>query len=296
LKFAIIGGGPAGLYLAILLRRADPRLAVTVYERNRIEDTFGFGVVLSDATEGILAEADAETHEAMAAAMHRWGDIDVHIGGTVITSGGHGFCGISRRTLLQILSDRARALGVDLRERTEAPPVDTLRAEHEPRRRGGRGEQRRARARAVPSAPPSISAPTASSGSARRVLPQFFFSFARNARPLARARVPVRPGRVHLHRRDHRRRVAVGGVGWRGRGRDDRVLRGAVPRGAGGTRARGEPLHLAPVPHGQERPLVRRQPGAAGRRRAHRALLGGLRHQARDGGFDRIGSAAPRGG
>ena len=90
LSVAIVGGGPAGLYLAILLRRADPLIAVRVYERNRIEDTFGFGVVLSDATEGILAEADRETHAAMAAAMHRWGDIDVHVGGTVITSGGTG--------------------------------------------------------------------------------------------------------------------------------------------------------------------------------------------------------------
>ena len=68
MKVAVIGGGPGGLYLAILLRRADPRTDVTVWERNRIEDTFGFGVVLSDATEGILAEADAETHETMAAA------------------------------------------------------------------------------------------------------------------------------------------------------------------------------------------------------------------------------------
>ena len=131
MKVAVIGGGPGGLYLAILLRRADPSTVVTVYERNRIEDTFGFGVVLSDATEGILAEADAVTHEAMAAAMHRWGDIDVHIGGTVITSGGHGFCGISRRTLLEILRHRARELGADLRELTEAPPVETLLASHD---------------------------------------------------------------------------------------------------------------------------------------------------------------------
>ena len=78
MKVAIIGGGPGGLYLAILLRRANPATQVTIYERNRIEDTFGFGVVLSDATEGILAEADDVTHAAMSAVMHRWGDIDVH--------------------------------------------------------------------------------------------------------------------------------------------------------------------------------------------------------------------------
>ena len=131
MKVAVIGGGPGGLYLAILLRRADPSTQVTVWERNRIEDTFGFGVVLSDATEGILAEADSVTHEAMAKAMHRWGDIDVHIGGERITSGGHGFCGISRKTLLEILRDRAKALGTDLRELAEAPPVEALLKTHD---------------------------------------------------------------------------------------------------------------------------------------------------------------------
>ena len=131
MKVAIIGGGPGGLYLAILLRRANPATQVTIYERNRIEDTFGFGVVLSDATEGILAEADDVTHAAMSAVMHRWGDIDVHINGECITSGGHGFSGISRKVLLEILSDRARALGAELRELTEAPPVEALLASHD---------------------------------------------------------------------------------------------------------------------------------------------------------------------
>jgi anthraniloyl-CoA monooxygenase len=131
MKVAIIGGGPGGLYLAILLRRANPATQVTIYERNRIEDTFGFGVVLSDATEGILAEADDVTHAAMSAVMHRWGDIDVHINGECITSGGHGFSGISRKELLEILSDRARALGVELKELTEAPPVEQLLSTHD---------------------------------------------------------------------------------------------------------------------------------------------------------------------
>ncbi len=126
MKVAIIGGGPGGLYLAILLRRANPDTQVTIWERNKIEDTFGFGVVLSDATEGILAAADDVTHEAMTALMHRWGDIDVHINGACITSGGHGFSGISRRVLLEILRDRARELGTTLHELTEAPPVEEL--------------------------------------------------------------------------------------------------------------------------------------------------------------------------
>jgi len=131
MKVAIIGGGPGGLYLAILLRRANPATQVTVYERNRIEDTFGFGVVLSDATEGILAAADDVTHAAMSAVMHRWGDIDVHINGACITSGGHGFSGVSRKVLLEILFERAKALGATVRELTEAPPVEELLASND---------------------------------------------------------------------------------------------------------------------------------------------------------------------
>jgi len=130
-KVAIIGGGPGGLYLAILLRRANPATQVTVWERNRIEDTFGFGVVLSDATEGILAAADDVTHGAMSAVMHRWGDIDVHINGECITSGGHGFSGVSRKVLLELLFERARSLGAKVLELTEAPPVEELLASHD---------------------------------------------------------------------------------------------------------------------------------------------------------------------
>lgn len=131
MKVAIIGGGPGGLYLAILLRRANPATQVTVWERNRIEDTFGFGVVLSDATEGILAAADDVTHGAMSAVMHRWGDIDVHINGECITSGGHGFSGVSRKVLLELLFERARSLGAKVLELTEAPPVEELLASHD---------------------------------------------------------------------------------------------------------------------------------------------------------------------
>jgi anthraniloyl-CoA monooxygenase len=188
MKVAVIGGGPGGLYLAILLRRADPGTSVTVYERNRIEDTFGFGVVLSDATEGILAEADSVTHQAMAAAMHRWGDIDVHVGGTVITSGGHGFCGISRRALLQILSDRARELGADLRELTEAPPVEALLEAHDliVAADGANSAVREARADrfgATVDLRPNRFVWLGTS----RPFPSFFFSFAQNSHGLWRA-------------------------------------------------------------------------------------------------------------
>jgi anthraniloyl-CoA monooxygenase len=111
-KIACIGGGPAGLYLGILVKRVAPEHDVVVYERNRPSDTFGFGVVFSDATLGNLAAADPETHAEITSRFARWDDIEIHAGGEVLRSTGHGFCGIERKGLLQILQARAQALGV----------------------------------------------------------------------------------------------------------------------------------------------------------------------------------------
>jgi anthraniloyl-CoA monooxygenase len=111
-KIACIGGGPAGLYLGILVKRVAPEHEVVVYERNRPADTFGFGVVFSDATLGHLAAADPETHAQITARFARWDDIETHVGGAVLRSTGHGFCGIERKQLLQILQARAAELGV----------------------------------------------------------------------------------------------------------------------------------------------------------------------------------------
>jgi len=114
-KVHIVGGGPAGLYLGILMKRADPSHEVLVLERNRVDDTFGFGVVFSEATQENLAQADPETALEMTRSLARWDDIDIHYRGSVITSTGHGFAGIERRALLGILARRARDLKVDLR-------------------------------------------------------------------------------------------------------------------------------------------------------------------------------------
>ena len=114
MNVAIVGAGPAGLYLAILLKRDDPSHRVTVYERNRLEDTFGFGVVFSDETLENVGVADPETNAAMAAAAARWEDIEIHYRGTVLRSTGHRFSGVERKTLLELLARRARAEGVEI--------------------------------------------------------------------------------------------------------------------------------------------------------------------------------------
>jgi anthraniloyl-CoA monooxygenase len=112
MRIACIGGGPAGLYLAILMKKADPSHDITVFERNRPDDTFGWGVVFSDATLGNFQAADPESYEEITRNFHHWDDCDIFFKGRKITSGGHGYCGIGRKKLLNILQARAAALGV----------------------------------------------------------------------------------------------------------------------------------------------------------------------------------------
>ena len=119
MRAAVLGGGPAGLYFAISLKLRDPAHEIVVLERNRPGDTFGWGVVLSDETLANIGANDRESAELIRASFAYWDDIAVHYRGTVVRSGGHGFCGISRKRLLNILQDRARALGIDLRFETE---------------------------------------------------------------------------------------------------------------------------------------------------------------------------------
>ncbi|HLV90869.1 MAG TPA: FAD-dependent monooxygenase, partial [Acidimicrobiia bacterium] len=115
MRVAIVGGGPAGLYLAILLRKQRPDYQVTVWERNTPADAYGFGVVFSDETLDHFAEADPESFRQLAAGFRSWGEIEVrHFSGRRIVSGGHGFSAISRRRLLEILADRAGEVGAGL--------------------------------------------------------------------------------------------------------------------------------------------------------------------------------------
>ena len=114
MKIAVIGGGPAGLYFALLIRKSRPDIAVTVFERNKADDTFGFGVVFSDQTLDTFKAHDAESYEAIRRSFAYWDDIEIHFKDTVHRIGGNGFCGCSRRTLLLLLQQRARELGVKL--------------------------------------------------------------------------------------------------------------------------------------------------------------------------------------
>ena len=120
-----IGGGPAGLFFAILMKRLDPAHRLTVMERNGRDDTFGWGVVFSDETLGNIAEADPETYAQITERFAHWDAIDIHYRGEIVTSRGHGFSGLSRQVLLDILQRRAESLGVELICNRE---VDTLAA------------------------------------------------------------------------------------------------------------------------------------------------------------------------
>ena len=131
MRVAIIGGGPGGLYAAALLKRLDPSREVTVWERNAPDDTFGFGVVLSDETLGGIEHADLQVYEALQQHFIRWDDIDIVHGDTRHTSSGHGFAALGRKRLLEILHTRCRNLGVDLRFRSEAPYPDWLAGTHD---------------------------------------------------------------------------------------------------------------------------------------------------------------------
>jgi len=131
MKIVCLGGGPAGLYFAILAKKANPSWDITVVERNRPDDTFGWGVVFSDKTMDGFKDADPETHSEITQAFRHWDDIDVFFKGQKLTSGGHGFCGIGRIKLLQILQKRAAGLGAKLIFQTEIIDPDAYASEYD---------------------------------------------------------------------------------------------------------------------------------------------------------------------
>src|SRR5512144_2136068 len=124
MKIACIGGGPAGLYFAISMKLRDPSHDIEIFERNPPGVTFGWGVVFSDLTVDNITANDPVSAKTITGEFAHWDDIDVHIRGECITSGGHGFLGIGRKRLLEILQQRARELGVVLHFNAECDPAN----------------------------------------------------------------------------------------------------------------------------------------------------------------------------
>ena len=126
MRIEILGGGPAGLYFAILAKKAFPDATIRVLERNRPDDTFGWGVVFSDETLSNFAEADPESFSEIQESFATWTDIETHFRDTCVLSTGHGFCGLSRKRLLQIFHARCRSLGVEIEFQHEVRDLATL--------------------------------------------------------------------------------------------------------------------------------------------------------------------------
>jgi len=128
MKINIIGGGPAGMYFAILMKKADPAHEITIYERNGPDDTFGWGVVFSGKTLRNLRAADEESHTEITRAFEAWDNVDVVYRDDKISIHGNSFSGIGRLQLLKILQRRCEQLTVELLFRNEIPDVESLRA------------------------------------------------------------------------------------------------------------------------------------------------------------------------
>ncbi|HEX8772009.1 MAG TPA: FAD-dependent monooxygenase [Pyrinomonadaceae bacterium] len=128
MRITIIGGGPAGLYFSLLMKKRDPSHEITVFERNAPDDTFGWGVVFSDKTLSYLKENDEETHRSITESFETWDNVDVVHRDQKVTIRGNKFSGIARLELLNILQRRCHALGVELRFRTEVSDLEALAA------------------------------------------------------------------------------------------------------------------------------------------------------------------------
>src|SRR6266513_4168923 len=126
MKIIIIGGGPAGMYFAVLMKKADAGHDIRIFERNGPEDTFGWGVVFSGKTLANLREADPESHSEITRDFEAWDNVDVVHRNEKISIHGNSFSGIARLHLLKILQQRCEELGIDINFRTEILDLQAL--------------------------------------------------------------------------------------------------------------------------------------------------------------------------
>src|SRR2546425_3531355 len=129
MKISIIGGGPAGMYFAILMKKADVAHNITIYERNGPDDTFGWGVVFSGKTLANLREADAESHSEIIRDFEAWDNVDVVHRNEKISIHGNSFSGIARLRLLKILQRRCEELGIAINFRSEVADIGSSRTD-----------------------------------------------------------------------------------------------------------------------------------------------------------------------
>src|SRR3954468_18123564 len=270
MRTAIVGGGPSGLYLSILLKKLDLSHEVTVYERNAPDDTFGFGVVFSDETLTSFEAADRETYDEVTRRFARWAEIDVHYRGEVLTSGGHGFSALARVDLLGGPPRRApaRAPGAPARP----PPAPPRRPRRRPalphrgrrRRTRGRVRPRRRRRRRQQHAAPSprrrvraVARPAQGEVRLVRDRPRLRCIQVQHQGDRARRRpgprLSVQRRDEHVHRRDDAAGVARSRPRSRERGGEPRDLRGPVRRRARRPPPGPQPLGLDRLRDGAQR-------------------------------------------
>jgi 2-polyprenyl-6-methoxyphenol hydroxylase-like FAD-dependent oxidoreductase len=261
MKIVCIGGGPAGLYFGLLMKMRNPAHDITVVERNKPYDTFGWGVVFSDATMDNMRQWDPVTASEIQQAFNHWDDIELEFKGEVIRSGGHGFVGIGRKKLLNILQERCEQLGVnlvfdaDVESDEDFPDADLIIASD------GIFSKIRTKYEAV-FKPDIVVRPTATSGWARTNSTTRSPSCSRRrARLVPGAYLQVRRDHHHLHRRMPRARLAGAQTGSGGPGRVHRLLRKGVREEPAGRQAddqRAPParLGLAQFPARQVRAVV----------------------------------------
>ena len=296
MRTAIVGGGPGGLYLSILLKKLDPAHEVVVYERNAPDDTFGFGVVFSDETLAAFEAADPETYAEITRRFARWAEIDVHYRGEVDHLG------------------RPRLLGARARRPARRAPA--------PRRRRSTStcaSAPRSTAPACATTSTSSSPPTASTARCAAATPTRFAPVARppprevrlvrhrprprrlhvlhqgdRARRPAGPRLSLQRHDEHVHRGDDAARVARPRARPGERGGEPRDVRGPVLRPPRRPPPHRQPLAVDRLRHGAQPVVAPRERRPARRRRAHGALLDRFGHEARDGGRDRARVGVPR--